>query len=149
MRREPIVDPSSDLITRTAEGRQALIVWTSDGRRIVDLPEQSVSADGPDSGAVLFGMRAHRNEVVDMHLAEIFVYILAAETIYRHPRFLQNGDGLGTNLGWLESSAVHLESITSPLTQNRFRHLASSGIAGTKEEHAWKMHRLVPPSPPG
>ncbi len=82
-----------------------------------------------------------------MHLAEILFDALAAQTVDWEPRLLQHGDRLGTNLCWIESGAVHLEAVAGALPQDRFRHLAASGVTGTKEEHAWKMHHLVPPSP--
>jgi len=76
---------------------------------------------------------ADRNQVLKVQLAEILIQVFGTLAAQVNPYLLYDPVGIRVDALWLQSGTVHIETISGILSEQRFRHLAASGIAGAQE----------------
>lgn len=102
--------------------------------RIVNAPMNSLGG-ARKNRTTLIGMIADGDDVIEI-IAQEFFKGLGSLVRNVDAKLAHHRDGLGSNKSRIRAGAENFKAVASEGSEQSFRHLATSGIAGAKEEDA-------------
>lgn len=125
-----------DLVAHLAEFLQARLMAALESGRIFKRPVQALIHARPGGRAVLLGLVAHGNQVLEQALAKELADALGARAGQVVADLGHHLDGERVDALRLQPGAVDFEMVAGHAPQKGFGHLAARRVAGAQENDA-------------
>lgn len=128
----------ANLIANLTKARKPLLLGAVEISRISEAvmnPTHGPRENGTDLASVV----ADGKHVIE-GLAGEFVNVFGAMSVQIDADLAHDGDGLGADGEWLDTSAEDLETVAGVMAKQPFSHLAARRVTGTEDQDSWLRH---------
>lgn len=124
-----------DLVADAPEAIENLFLRARGVGRIVEAPVVAVGLPGKHRARSI-GVSADRDDGGDIPIQKL-VHVLGGVMSNIDSDFLEDGNGLGMDVpGGIGPGAMDFHQVSGRMPKNAFRHVASAGVSGTKNQNS-------------